>query len=208
MLSGGLILVIAPVERQAREMFRKVRESVKAYIKNASSALTFVEDQKTSLEMSNGGRVVALPAKGENIRGFTNPRVIVIDEAAFVADEDYRAIRPMLSHGARLIVMSTPFGERGWFWETWTGKSKLWARYSVEADACSHITREFLADELASIGPWWFDQEYRCRFLNTISGFFNMDKVREGLEAGLRPLFAPKDDYRDHADPDLKPLWG
>jgi hypothetical protein len=205
---GGLILVIAPVERQAKELFRKTKDSIKAYIKATDSGLSFLENVKTSLELTNGARVIALPAKGENIRGFTNPRIIVIDEASFVNDEDYRAIRPMLSHGARLIVMSTPFGKRGWFYETWIHNNPIWQRFEVDAEHCQHITKEFLSDELVSIGPWWYDQEYRCKFLDNISGFFDMDQIRAGLDEGLSPLFTPQVGYQSLVDPNLKPLFG
>lgn len=180
---AGLILVVAPVERQARELFRKIRES----LRKTDRETRWPEENKLSLEMPNGSRVVALPAKGENIRGYTNPAMIIIDEAAFVADEDYRAIRPMLSHGARLILMSTPFGKRGFFHDTWEN-AEGWSRYSVPATECTHILPEFLAEERAALGPWWYSQEYECAFQDNIAGFFDMDAVRESLEAGLKPL--------------------
>ncbi len=39
-----------------------------------------------------------------------------IDEAARVSDELYRAVRPMLAtSGGRIVLLSTPFGKRGFF---------------------------------------------------------------------------------------------
>lgn len=198
----GLILVIAPVERQARECFRKIRMCLKRSIPDDP----WPEDNKTSLELPNGARIVALPAKGDNIRGYTNPRLIIIDEAAFVPDEDYKAIRPMLSHGCRLIVMSTPFGKRGWFWEAWTKKS-AWERVSVVATECSHISEEFLEEEKIALGPWWYAQEYGCEFLDSVSSFFDMDAVRASLDDGIEPLFAVRTDGIV-GDEDIEPLFG
>lgn len=200
--SPGLILIIAPVERQARECFRKVRECLKRAIPNER----WPEDNKTSLELPNGARIVALPARGENIRGYTNPRLIIMDEAAFIPDEDYKSIRPMLSHGARLIVMSTPFGKRGWFYETWI-KKNTWERISVVAADCSHISQEFLDEELIDIGPWWYAQEYKCEFLDSVSSFFDMDAVRESLDYGIEPLFDIRTGMIQDLEEELRPLF-
>ena len=206
-LNPGLILIIAPVERQAKELFRKAKDGINAYIRRTHSALEFWENAKTSLELSNGARVIALPAKGETIRGYTDPSLIVIDEAAFTQDEDYRAIRPMLSHGASLIVMSTPFGKRGWFYDTWSHKNPIWARFSVVADNCKHISRDFLEDERISIGPWWYDQEYNCQFLDDIAGFYDMDSIRAAIEAGDPPiLVSPSSGFSYLIDQDSKPF--
>lgn len=200
----GLILVVAPVERQARECFRKIRQSLKLALPGED----WPEDNKTSLELPNGARIVALPAKGDNIRGYTNPRLIIMDEAAFIHDDDYKAIRPMLSHGARLIVMSTPFGKRGWFYERWIKEDDGWERYSVKAADCAHIPASFLEEERIELGPAWYSQEYELAFLESINSFFDMDAVRASLDDGLEPLFP----YRHGGDPDyidkgLAPLF-
>jgi len=200
----GLILVVAPVERQARELFRKIRES----LRKSDRETRWPEENKLSLEMPNGSRVVALPAKGENIRGYTNPALIIIDEASFVADEDYRAIRPMLSHGARLILMSTPFGKRGFFYETWEN-GEGWSKYTVPATQCTHILPEFLDEEQAALGPWWYAQEYECAFQDNVAGFFDMVAVRESLEAGIKPLEGMTGDGGMSVfDDTIKPLFG
>lgn len=202
----GLILVIAPVERQARELFRKIRTALRFATGNAAR---WPEDNKTSLELPNGARVVALPAKGDNIRGFTNPYLIIMDEAAFIKDEDYRAIRPMLSHGARLILMSTPFGKRGFFYETWKHEDKRWKRYTVKAADCSHIHEDFLQEERIALGPFWYKQEYECEFLDNINSFFDMDAVRASLEADIEPLWPVRSDGApEYIDDQVEPLFG
>jgi len=200
----GLILIIAPVERQARECFRKIKDC----LRRSLPADIWPEENKTSLELPNGARIVAVPAKGENIRGFTNPRLIIIDEAAFVRDEDYRSIRPMLSHGARLILLSTPFGRRGFFHETWERPDDRWVKIMVAADQCSHISADFLAEEKLAIGSWWYEQEYNCKFLDAGAGFFDMDRVHQGLDEGLEPLFALREPGGMNEDSGLKALFG
>jgi len=202
----GLILIIAPVERQARELFRKIRTALKLL---AGQDAEWPEDNKTSLELPNGARIVALPASGETIRGYTNPRLIIIDEAAFVNDNDYRSIRPMLSHGARLILMSTPFGKRGFFHTIWSSEdSATWERYTVQASECSHIPARFLEEERTELGPAWYSQEYECAFLDAITGYFDMDAVRASIEVGISPLFTLRENgLPEYMDEGIKPLF-
>ena len=48
-------------------------------------------------EVIHGSRVVSLPGTGDTVRGFSAPDLIVEDEAGFVEDSFYTAIRPMLA---------------------------------------------------------------------------------------------------------------
>ena len=86
------------------------------------------EDNRLSMSLDNGSRVVALPGDSDTIRGFSSPALIIEDEAAYVDDGLYRAIRPMLAvSGGRLILLSTPNGRRGHFFESWQG-DETWER--------------------------------------------------------------------------------
>src|SRR5207302_4542199 len=72
------------------------------------------------LELKNMSRVVCVPCREETIRGFSDIDLLIIDEAARVPDNLYRAVRPMLAVSkGRLIALSTPYGQRGWFWNAW-----------------------------------------------------------------------------------------
>jgi hypothetical protein len=55
------------------------------------------------LLLSNGSRIVGLPGTEAAVRGFSAALLIVIDEATRVADEMYRALRPMLAVGGRSV---------------------------------------------------------------------------------------------------------
>ena len=77
-------------------------------------------DNEISLELPNGSRIVGLPGNEATVRGFSAVSLLLVDEAARVSDELYMAIRPMLAvSGGALWLMSTPFGKRGFFYETW-----------------------------------------------------------------------------------------
>src|SRR5262245_36206371 len=90
--------------------------------------------------------------------------LLIIDEAARVSDNLYCGVRPMLavSHG-KLIALSTPFGQRGWFYEAWQS-GEMWERIRVTAEDCPRITHEFLDEEKLALGERWIRQEYMCSF--------------------------------------------
>ena len=93
-------------------------------------------DYETQLriEFPNGSRILCMPGVEETVRCYS-PQLIIIDEAARVPDDLYRAVRPMLAVSqGRLVALSTPFGQRGWFHAEWTGGG-TWQRVRVPADA-------------------------------------------------------------------------
>src|SRR5207245_6682944 len=92
-------------------------------------------------------------------------RLLIIDEAARVSTDLYRAVRPMLAvSGGRLILLSTPFGRRGFFYQACADPAADWLRFEVRAEQIPRISRAFLVEELRTLGQSWFNQEYTCSF--------------------------------------------
>ncbi len=185
---GALILLIAPAERQSKELFSKVAQFLKA----VEPSVAMEEDNKKSATLSNGSRIVALPGDGRTIRGFSSPSLIVEDEAAFVGDETHTSIRPMLAvGGGRLILMSTPNGRRGHFFDAWENGGPAWQRIKVRADECPRIAPEFLEDERATLGDWRYRQEYFCHFTDNNDQVFSFDEVMAALSDDEPLCIAP-----------------
>jgi hypothetical protein len=117
------------------------------------------------LELANGSRIVGLPGREATIRSFSGVTLLVVDEASKVADDLYRSVRPMLAvSNGRLVLMSTPFGRRGFFHHEWEHGGDKFRRFQVPWEQCPRISAEFMAEEEASLGRSWVDQEYRCLF--------------------------------------------
>src|ERR1700677_2324187 len=110
------VIAASPGERQSGEWLRKAEEMVERLdIRPRGDGYN-----KLSLLLPNGSRIVGLPGTEARIRGFSALSMLVIDEAARVPDETYRALRPMLAVGnGDLWLMSTPCGKVGVFSETW-----------------------------------------------------------------------------------------
>src|SRR5262249_34945772 len=112
----SLTVVVSPSARQSGEVLRKAAGVGPC----AGLPAEGDGDNDISLELPNRARIVGLPGSEATIRGFSAVSLLVVDEAARVSDELYLAIRPMLAvSGGALWLMSTPFGKRGFFWETW-----------------------------------------------------------------------------------------
>jgi hypothetical protein len=170
----SLALLVSPSLRQSAELFRRVTD----FLARLEARPELVEDNRLSCTLANASRIVSLPSSEATIRGFSAATLIVEDEAARVPDALYRSVRPMLAvSGGRLILMSTPFGKRGHFFEEWTNGGEGWQRVQVQAVECPRISPEFLAEERASLGEWWYSQEYLCKFQDAMTAAFGYTEV-------------------------------
>lgn len=171
---GSLVLLVSPSLRQSSELFRTFR----GLLGRLPNRPALPEDNRLSAVLENGSRVVSLPGSEAKIRGFSSVDLLIEDEAARVDDALYYSTRPMLAvSGGRLILMSTPFGKRGHFFEAWSTSNGAWEKVRIMAHECPRITEAFLAEEREAIGDWWFKQEYQCEFLDAQSAAFTYEML-------------------------------
>jgi hypothetical protein len=157
---GSKVLLLSRSHRQSTELFRIIT----GFYRRLGAPL---RERQTAeeLQLENHSRIVCLPCREETIRGYSHVSLLVIDEAARVPDDLYRAVRPMLAvSGGRLICLSTPYGKRGFFYEAWARGGDDWHRIEVSADRIPRIRPEFLAQERRGLGESWYRQEYLCSF--------------------------------------------
>lgn len=181
---GSLVLVLAPAERQSKELFSKVAD----FYRTLTDTPPPNSDRKLGMELPNGSRIEALPGSERTIRGFSGAALLLVDEAARVDDSLYHAVRPMLAvSGGRLILLSTPFGRRGVFFEAWTS-GEGWERYEVPASECPRISPEFLEEERRSLPARVYRQEYLCSFEEVEDSVFAHEDIAAALDEGVIPL--------------------
>ena len=175
---GALVVIVSPTLRQTAELVLKVRGFVERVVKLRGRG-------RLLLELPNGARVLGLPGNECHVRGFSAPTLVVIDEAARVGDLLYKSLRPMLAHGGDLALLSTPFGERGFFWREWARGGELWTRVSVKATDCARIPAAFLEEERRVQGEDWFRQEYLCEFVGMDNQVFRQEWFDRAEAGGL-----------------------
>jgi hypothetical protein len=183
--ASSLVLVLAPAERQAKELFSKVAEAYRTL----GHAIPAESYRKMGMELANGSRIEALPGTERTIWGFSGVDLLLVDEASRDADELYFAVRPMLAvSGGRLMMLTTPSGRRGVFYEEWTGDG-AWERYEVPASDCPRIPQKFLEEERGALPRRVFRQEYECSFEETDDQVFSHADVQAAISEDVRPLF-------------------
>ena len=175
---GSLVLALAPALRQSQELFGKIA----GFYRDLGRPVAPQGERKLPLELENGSRIITLPGSEKTIRGFSGASLLLVDEAARVTNDLYASIRPMLAvSGGRLLAMSSPFGTRGWFYDAWVS-AEPWERYEVPATEVPRISPEFLEEERRTLGEWWFEQEYMCRFLDAETQAFRREDIDRAFE--------------------------
>jgi hypothetical protein len=178
---GTKVLLLSRSHRQSTELFRIVT----GFYRRLKSPF-LVRQTQHELELATLSRVVCLPCREDTIRGYSDISILVIDEAARVPDDLYRAVRPMLAVSqGRLICLSTPYGKRGFFYDAWANGGADWHRIEVPAERVPRIAAEFLEQERRALGESWFRQEYGCSF-EALEGLVYPDFARCVL-AGPEP---------------------
>jgi hypothetical protein len=173
---GSLVLMLSPSLRQSGELFRKAigiyRDLGRPVQAQSETALT--------LTLTNASRIVSLPGQDATIRGFSGASLIIEDEA----------IRPMLATSdGDLVLLSTPFGARGHFWQAWEDGGPVWERTRVDAYQCPRISDAFLTEERQQLGDLAFRSEYLVEFCDTEENVFSSEHIAAALDDTITPLW-------------------
>lgn len=151
------------------------------FLKDLEPAEILEEDSKSSCALANGSRIVSLPGDPGTVRGYSAPRLIIADEASRIDPEMFAALRPMLAtSGGQLILLSTPAGRQGYFYEVWHHGQK-WQRFQITANECPRISAEYLEAEMRELGPMLFSQEFEGQFIDPDTAAFSSELIERCL---------------------------
>lgn len=163
-------------------------------------ALGAVTDAQTIIELENGSRIISLPASSQAGVGFTAD-LLIMDEAKVIPDDLYKSVRSTMAtrRGRRMIALTTPLGQRGWFWEAWKqcddaalrGEPEPYRRFKRTCWECPRLDREFIENERRLIGDLWFRQEYECEFVSRQGMVFRMEDIDRSLQSKEQPYEVP-----------------
>ncbi len=185
----ALILLSSKTERQAGELFAKVAKFHKRL-----QLVDTTRDMALTLELANGSRIIALCGEGDNFRGFSDPRLCVVDEASIVSDSVLNALLPMLLvSGGRLIALSTPRGKRGWFYDKFVSDETDWQRINARAADSPRISRQRLEEQRRSLGDRLYSQEFLNEFIESEGQLFSDETIaaifdHAGFDGALPPI--------------------
>lgn len=184
--AGSMTLVVTPSERQSAEFLRKAAE----FVRRLGVRPRGDGDNPVSLMFPNRSRIVGLPGNEKTSRCFSAVSLLIVDEAAQVADGQYRTVRPMLATvDGDIWMMSTPWGRRGFFWEAWVNGGEEWTRVSVPATECPRIPARFLEEARREMPERCFRQEFLCEFGDQGASLFDRETILRAVRKGEKPLW-------------------
>ena len=149
-----------------------------------------------------GNRIMSMPVgkTGIYIRCKTLD-VLVGEEAAFIPEAVWVALLPMLAVSEKTrgfgwqILLSTPFGKGGHFYQSHFDKD--FKSIHVSAEACPRISREFLRKEKERLSSVEYSQEYLGNFTESFDQFFATELIKSRMT--FMEWNYAKDYKRDHS---------
>jgi len=182
----SLCLLVSPSLRQSSENFRKVSDALGCL----SPKPDLDEENKLTLQFSNGSRIISLPGTQKTVRGFTAPDLIFIDEASEAADELFTALFPMFvsNPGGRLILGSTPKGQRGFFYKLWLEGGDEWRKVMKKASENPRLDPAILEEARRNLPEWEYLQEYECAFISDEFALFDDDRIQKAMSTDFEEI--------------------
>ena len=180
------VMIISATERQAYLLFSKVLmyidDNFRNMIKRGKNRPT-----KTEIKLTNGSIIRCLPTglDGLGIRGYTI-NLLIADEAAFIPKDVWPAVTPMLATtGGKIILLSTPFGREGYFYERFTDENfRKWNINAIEvAEHRKEPQRTYMLNfqekERERMTKLQFQQEYEGLFVSELRQLFSDDLIKK-----------------------------
>jgi len=178
--NGKTVMVIATTERQAYLLFEKIYNYIflnyRNYLKKGKQYQT-----KTKLELKNKTRIYCLPTglDGRGIRGYTVD-LLIADEAAFIPRAVFNALTPSIATriltGARIILLSTPFGRDNYFYDCFNNKT--FTKFHVSSEECPRQDKDFLEAEKERMSKMAYAQEYLGEFADSQMQWFKDELIK------------------------------
>ncbi len=152
---GYLAVIFSRTQSDTSNIAKRIRRTIDGL------NLPTVTDSVTDIQLGGGGRLLFRNSTKQGARGLPSVSDILYDEGAFVEhiEDIYTASIPctsMLGDKARIIILSTPNGQSGWYWEMLTQNNG--DRDIVEI--CDRVQKR----ELPPI-YYWIDSVGACKFI-------------------------------------------
>lgn len=176
-------LVIAASQKQAGWIFDKIKGEL--MVMEDKGKISFKEPPtKTKAVLKNGAQIHCLPAgrMGYFIRGLTID-MLIADEAAYIPEEVWKAVVPMIAVSRKMrglgwiILLSTPFGKGGYFYNSFHDSD--FRQFHVSSEQCSRIPKDFLRKEQKRMTKMEYAQEYLGEFVDEWNQFFPTPLIKK-----------------------------
>lgn len=191
----GIILMTAPQEFQAEELFIKTLNYMEEHYPNL---IKRGKDRPTKTEIKLKKDIIirckTAGMTGLGLRGMTLIRLYV-DECSQMPEMVWEVLDPeLLTTGGATIYLSTPFGRNGRFWDCWNNKNDAYdsfTRFSVNTEevmtgrplsaSWNQMQRDAgikkIAEAKARLPKLKFMQEFMGMFVEDLMQFFKDELI-------------------------------
>ncbi len=156
-------VLIEPTRAQSLRVMKQLCDML-----DGSGVLTSINQSTLIITFCNGSEILFKSAEQrEALRGFTCSGLMVIDEAAFITDDIFYVLYPVVDAcGAPILVISTPLFADGEYYRLFTSKTPLiesfdWSQY----DTSKFLPQETLEMYRQQLSETKFQSEYLGQFI-------------------------------------------
>ena len=133
-------------------VFRQVKEQLFPGIRSHAHKFRGWAFQETEVNAHNGSRILGFstdePGRFEGWHA--ENLLVIVDEAKSVPDGIFEAVERC--QPTRLLVLSSPGGCSGYFYEAFNQRRKFFRQHSVTARECPHISPDWIAAQVEKYG--------------------------------------------------------
>jgi hypothetical protein len=193
----SLILMGSGRQEQAGETLMKAKDLTVSDL----FGMRITKDSDFRLALENASRFIVVPTHGSGGRSYSAVDLLIIDEAAYVEDEFYQLIHPVMtvSHGRQLLC-STAGTKSGVFYDIWENAPEwnallsadeqrtAWLKIKVPWEMCPRIPPESVDEYRQLFGEVAAAREYSCEFTDVDASTFRLEDIQAAAQVGLRTL--------------------
>lgn len=185
--NNSLVLIMSATKPQALEVIRKIKTFLNtSRFTQWRELMPSSKENKAEIELKNPGaktmsRIISVPST-EGARGYS-PNLVICDEVAFWEDQDNvfnQVVLPMVdATDGRIMMLSTPNGRHGAFWDCYNAKS--WSTYTFNWKANPYNTPEKMEQKRETMTELQFRAEYGAEFVSSRDSFFTQSEIKNSV---------------------------
>lgn len=133
--------------------FRQVKEQLFPAVHAHAHRFRGWTFNETEIVSHHGSRILGFSTdEAGRFEGWHNENLlIVLDEAKTIPDSIFESVERC--QPTRLLLLSSPGGCSGFFFDAFNSKRKFFSQHTVTAYDCPHISAEWIAEQIEKYGP-------------------------------------------------------
>ena len=180
-----LVLVVSATDDAAKRLLGEVASLASSPILAGS----VVDESKSTLVLSNGSRIVSVPASERQVRGWSAD-LLVVDEACFVGEDVWKAARfTTIARGGRVVLASTPWGRRDRFfsvaYEAGRSRTEGYESFHWPSTASPLVCEVVLAEWRPTMTDREFSAEVLAEWVEDQGSYFTAAELEGAVDDGL-----------------------